>query len=74
MNEKRKQERKQELWRVYMANLVTMWGGKDTKTYTDVLADYEAAMKPQQRKADEVKAAYRNAEATIRALEKSRKG
>lgn len=57
-----------------MANIVTMLGGKEAKTYESVLADFNAEMEPPAKKREEIAEGYKAAEATIRALEQSRRG
>lgn len=70
--EKQKRADREELWRVYMANIVPMWGAP--KTYADAVDEYEAAMKPQHEKQKDIQKAYDVANATLAALEKSRRG
>ena len=72
MVEKKDRETRQELWRRYIANVVTMWGGKGTKAFSEVLADYDHATKAN-LEAD-IAEAYETANATLEALEKARRG
>lgn len=74
MVERQKREHKRELWRRYMANLIPMWGGKDVKTFDNVLVDYERALMPRATRERETKAAYDVAENVIRRLEQARRG
>lgn len=68
-----KQLRKDEerLWQVYMGNVVSMWS-KDTKTFTEVLEQYNRDRKrPPMADIDE---AFSNAEKAFAILEQARGG
>lgn len=70
MKAKGENEDMDALWRAYMANVITLWGDKDTKTWAEVL---EAAMEAGRDKSEDVREAYDVAENVLRQLEKSRK-
>lgn len=61
---------REELWRRYIANIVPMWGGKDAQTFSDVISDYEKALRANDR--DTVAEAYDNARRTLAAFEHKR--
>lgn len=67
------QENRQGLWRSYMANLIPMLGGRDAKTFAEVMETYERMTKKTDYE-EERRQAHDAAESTIRALERARGG
>lgn len=71
LDEKLKRREREEINEYYMASIVEALGGKP---YLEVLNDLENLRKPEAEKEKEKQDAYNVAEATLKALEKSRGG
>lgn len=72
LGERRERREREEIWRAYMANVVSMLGGKEAKTYTAIMEEYERAKHRSAQ--DDVQEAYSNAEAVFASLERARGG
>ena len=71
LNEKRRRKEEDELFKYYMSNLVTLWGGE--RSYLECLKDLEHSKKTEDQKEKEIENAYSVANSTLAALEQSRK-